>query len=196
MSTAILPDVDRIDTTTLQQLRIDDPGVRILDVRTGGEFETMHIPGSYNVPLDTLGEHVSDFAAVTHPVVLICQAGGRASQAHTKLQAAGNRTMHILEGGMNAWTAAGGEVTKGEQQRWAMDRQVRIGAGVFVVLGVMLSIVMPRAKWIAALVGVGLTHSAATDTCVVTPLLAKLPYNQTDRCDIEGVLAKLNLSAA
>ena len=31
--------------------------VRVLDVRTPAEFETMHIPGAYNVPLDTLKEH-------------------------------------------------------------------------------------------------------------------------------------------
>ena len=34
------------------------PGqVRVLDVRTPAEFETLHIPGAYNVPLDTLREH-------------------------------------------------------------------------------------------------------------------------------------------
>lgn len=196
MSAATLPDLDTIDAALLTQLRHDDPAVRILDVRTGGEFETMHIPGSYNVPLDTLGEHVADFAAVTHPVVLVCQAGGRASQAHTRLHAAGGRAMLILEGGMNAWTAGGGEVTRGEQQRWAMDRQVRLGAGVFVVFGVIVSMLFPKLKWLSAAVGAGLTYSAATDTCPVTPMIAKLPYNQTDRCDIEGVLSQLNLEAA
>ena len=30
---------------------------RVLDVRTPAEFETVHIPGSYNVPLDNLREH-------------------------------------------------------------------------------------------------------------------------------------------
>ena len=34
------------------------PGqVRVLDVRTPAEFETSHIPGAHNVPLDTLHEH-------------------------------------------------------------------------------------------------------------------------------------------
>ena len=45
-----------------QQLAAADPLVRIIDVRTGGEFETMHIPGSFNVPLDTLDEHARDLA--------------------------------------------------------------------------------------------------------------------------------------
>ena len=30
--------------------------VRVLDVRTPAEFETLHIPGAYTVPLDTLRE--------------------------------------------------------------------------------------------------------------------------------------------
>ena len=33
-----------------------DPAIRLLDVRTPAEFETAHIAGAYNVPLDTLHE--------------------------------------------------------------------------------------------------------------------------------------------
>ena len=64
MTTPTLPNVDVIDVGRLRELRLADPDLRILEVRTGGEFETMHIPGSYNVPLDTLGEHVRDLASV------------------------------------------------------------------------------------------------------------------------------------
>jgi rhodanese-related sulfurtransferase len=182
---------DRISTGALEALRREDPLVRILDVRTGGEFETAHIPGSYNVPLDTLAEHVAEFARVEHPVVLVCQTGGRAGQAHSTLTGAGKQTLHILDGGINAWTAAGGEVTRSEHQRWPMDRQVRLFAGVSATVAVLLSIFVPRSKWLAAAVGAGLTHSAVTDTCLVAPVLAKLPYNRTDPCDVEGVLADL-----
>ncbi len=100
MTTTNLPDTDVINAATLRQLRSQDPDIRILDVRTGGEFETVHIPGSYNVPLDTLGEHVRDLADVEHPVVLVCQSGGRATQAHGQLTSAGKDTLHILEGGI------------------------------------------------------------------------------------------------
>ena len=102
MTTTNLPATDVINPAMLRQLRLDDPDIRILDVRTGGEFETVHIPGSYNVPLDTLSEHVRDLADVDHPVVLVCQSGGRATQAHETLAAAGKETLHILEGGMDS----------------------------------------------------------------------------------------------
>ncbi len=191
MTTTAIPAVDRIDTDQLRRLRDEDPDIRILDVRTGGEFETVHIPGSYNVPLDTLREHVRDLAAVEHPVVLVCQTGGRATQAHENLVAAGKETLHILDGGIAAWDAKGGDVVRGDNDRWAMDRQVRLAAGSIALAAVAASTVVPGAKWLAGGVGAGLTYSALSNTCAMAAVLGKLPYNQTDNCDIAGVLADL-----
>src|SRR5690606_18390771 len=45
-------------------------GARILDVRTTGEYESVHIPGSYNVPLDLLSEHREELtSSVDDPVI-------------------------------------------------------------------------------------------------------------------------------
>lgn len=189
--TTTFPATDVIDVTQLQQLQLEDPAIRILDVRTGGEFENSHIPGSYNVPLDTLGEHVRDLADVEHPVVLVCQSGGRASQAHEKLTEAGKATLHILEGGMTSWQAAGGDLTVGNTTRWAMDRQVRFVAGTFAIVAVVASIFVPGLEWIAAGVGAGLAYSAVSNTCAMAAVLAKLPYNRTNACDITRILEEL-----
>lgn len=189
--TTTFPATDVIDVAQLQQLQLEDPAIRILDVRTGGEFENSHIPGSYNVPLDTLGEHVRDLADVEHPVVLVCQSGGRASQAHEKLTEAGKATLHILEGGMTSWQEAGGDVTVGNTTRWAMDRQVRFVAGIFAIVAVVASIFVPGLEWIAAGVGAGLAYSAVSNTCAMAAVLAKLPYNRTNACDITGILEEL-----
>ncbi len=194
--TALSTFTDVIDAEHLRTLRQEDPDIRILDVRTGGEFETVHIPGSYNVPLDTLGEHVRDLADVEHPVVLVCQSGGRASQAHESLTGAGKRSLHILEGGMSAWQEADGDVVRGVTDRWAMDRQVRFVAGSLALAGTLASTMIPGAKWIAGAIGAGLSYSAVSNTCAMAAMLGKLPYNKTDKCDIEGVLAGLNRSAA
>ena len=189
--TTTFPATDVIDVAQLQQLQLEDPAIRILDVRTGGEFENSHIPGSYNVPLDTLGEHVRDLADVDHPVVLVCQSGGRASQAHEKLTEAGKATLHILEGGMTSWQEAGGDVTVGNTTRFAMDRQVRFVAGIFAIVAVVASIFVPGLEWIAAGVGAGLAYSAVSNTCAMAAVLAKLPYNRTNACDITGILEEL-----
>lgn len=194
--TATTESADVITGAELRRLMHDDPGLRILDVRTGGEFETVHIRGSYNVPLDTLSEHVRDLAGVDHPVVLVCQSGGRATRAHEKLSSAGKQTLHILEGGIAAWQHSGGDVIHGDTGRWAMDRQVRLVAGFMVVASVLVSILVPPLKWVAAGVGAGLFYSAVSNTCAMASLLAKLPYNRGDACDIAGVLEKLNREAA
>ena len=191
MTTATLPDTDIINTSQLRQLMHEDPLIRVLDVRTGGEFDAVHIPGSFNVPLDTLGEHVHDLADVEHPVVLVCRSGARATQAHAKLTTAGKQRLHLLEGGMDAWEAARGDVVRSSSDVWALDRQVRFVAGAIGLLAVLVSTLVPKAKWLAGGVSFGLAFSAATNTCAMGNVLSKLPYNRTDNCDIDGVLAEL-----
>ena len=195
MSTPTIPGADVIGVATMRQLLHDDPSLRILDVRTGGEFETVHIPGSYNVPLDTLAEHAADLADVEHPVVLVCQSGGRATQAHGTLRDAGKLRLHILEGGMTAWRSADGDVVESASGRWAMDRQVRLVAGSLVLAGLVASVAVPKVKWLAGGVASGLVYSAVSNTCAMGDVLAKLPYNRSDACDIAGVLDELRSAA-
>ena len=184
----------RTEHVSVQQVRemIDtDPSVRIIDVRTGGEFETMHIPGSFNIPLDTLNEHARMIADLDQTVVLVCQSGARASKAHGALTGEGKDHLHLLEGGIAAWEAAGADVVHGESDRWAMDRQVRLTAGSIALASVLASALVPKAKWLAAGVGGGLVFSAVTNTCAMANMLGKLPYNQTDSCDVGAVLAEM-----
>jgi rhodanese-related sulfurtransferase len=190
-TTVQLPGTDIIDTTQLQRMMLDDPTTRILDVRTGGEFDGVHIAGSYNVPLDTLGEHARDLADVEHPVILVCKSGARADQAHTTLTGAGKQRLHLLDGGLDAWIAGGGDVIRGSSETWAMDRQVRLVAGSISLAGLLLSMFIPKAKWLAGGVATGLTFSAVSNTCAMGNALGKLPYNRGRGCDIEGVLTGL-----
>ena len=46
-----------IDSADLRALMDSAMPPRVLDVRTPGEFDTAHMPGAYNVPLDLLREH-------------------------------------------------------------------------------------------------------------------------------------------
>lgn len=183
-----LPNTDTVTVQQVREMMKRDPLVRVIDVRTGGEFETMHVPGSFNIPLDTLDEHVADLADLEHPVVLVCQSGNRASKAHGALRDAGKERLHLLEGGIVAWENAGGDVVRGTSDRWAMDRQVRFAAGSLAVAGVLASIFAPKAKWIAGGVAAGLVFSAATDTCAMASLLGRLPYNRSRSCNIDAVL--------
>ncbi len=186
-----LPGTDVIDSSQLRQLISEDPLIRVLDVRTGGEFDSVHIPGSFNVPLDTLGEHTRDLAQLDHPVVLVCKSGARADLAHGKLTGAGKQRLHLLDGGLDAWVAAGGDVVRGTSETWAMDRQVRMVAGTISLVGIVGSVFVPRAKWLAGAVATGLTFSAVSNTCAMGNALAKLPYNKGRGCDVEAVLNEM-----
>lgn len=190
-TTMTLPRTDTIDSRELQRLMADEPSVRIIDVRSGGEFDTVHIPGAYNVPLDTLHEHVRDLADLEHPVVLVCKSGARAGQAHANLATAGKQRLHLLTGGMDAWEAARGDVVHGNVQKWALDRQVRLVAGSISLAAIVASLAVPRAKWAAGGVAAGLTFSAVSNTCAMGNMLMKLPYNKSDNCDIDRVLDEL-----
>jgi rhodanese-related sulfurtransferase len=175
----------------LRQLLGTPSAPRVLDVRTPGEFETAHIPGAYNVPLDVLREHREELRNhLDEEVVLVCRSGARASQAEHALVQVGLPNVRVLEGGMLAWQAAGGAVNAG-RARWDLERQVRLVAGAIVLVSVVASVIVPGAKWIAGFVGAGLTVAALTNTCLMGLLLAKLPYNQGASCDIESVVAQL-----
>lgn len=155
-----------------------DPNVLMLDVRTPAEFETAHIEGAVNVPLDELDRHIPRLAAQT-PVhtVLICQSGGRARTAQGRMTAEGLPQPTVLIGGMNAWIMAGGPVLRG-RQRWGLERQVRLVAGLLVFTSAVASLWMPWTLLITAFVGAGLTYAGASDNCLMGRLLARLPYNR------------------
>lgn len=180
-----------IDATTLRERLAEADPPRVLDVRTPAEFRTAHIPGAYNVPLDTLREHSADLLGhLDEQVVLVCRSGQRATRAEHALAEAGLPNLRVLAGGMLAWDAAGGPVTRG-RATWELERQVRLVAGGIVLLSVLGSLVVPGMQWLAAAIGAGLAVAALTNTCAMGALLAKLPYNRGPRQDPATVIAQL-----
>jgi rhodanese-related sulfurtransferase len=166
-------------------------GPRMIDVRTPAEFETVHIPGSYNVPLDLLREHRDEIANhVADDVVLVCRSGQRARTAEEALRQVGLTNVRILDGGMTAWQSMGFDTRRGTQ-RWDLERQVRLVAGSLVLGSVLGSIAAPKLKWVAAAIGAGLGTAAVTNTCTMGMLLAKLPYNRSQSCDAQTLVAPL-----
>lgn len=164
---------------------------RVLDVRTPGEFESSHIAGSYNVPLDLLREHRDEIRShLDDQVVLVCQSGQRAAQAEDALRTAGLGNVHVLDGGIAAWESQGFAVNRGAR-RWDLQRQVRFVAGTIVALSILASILIPGLKWVAFVMGAGLSITAVTNTCLMGMMLAKLPYNRGPACDAASVVAQL-----
>jgi rhodanese-related sulfurtransferase len=186
-----------VDALELRDWLASGTAPRVLDVRTPAEFESMHVPGSYNVPLDTLREHRDELHRhLDDDVVLVCRSGGRAAQAEQALAEVGMPNVHVLDGGILAWSRLVGEVNRG-RQRWDIERQVRLVAGSLVLTGVLGSVAAPRLKWLSGAVGGGLAFAALSNSCLMGTALSKLPYNRgAGGCDIGEVIAELSADRA
>lgn len=188
--------MSRIDAATARELINASPGVLVVDVRTPAEFESAHISGAINLPLDQLDAHLRRIVTdAGGRMLLICQSGQRAERARRALSDAGLDDVAVLDGGMNAWIASGGHCERG-RVRWPLERQVRLVAGSLVLSSVVASLWVPPAVVVAGLVGAGLTVAALTDTCAMGMLLAKLPYNRSGGADVETAIARLRGGAA
>lgn len=187
------PTADAITSAELHERLESSTALRIVDVRTPAEFETSHIPGSYNVPLDVLDEHSREIAQLLggdREAVLVCRSGQRSTRAQKLLRNAGLNGGRVLEKGILDWEGQGFSVDRGAQ-RWDLERQVRLVAGSVVLSSVLGSVVVPRLKWLAAGIGGGLTYAALSNTCAMATVLSKLPYNRGATLDAETVLSRL-----
>ncbi len=162
----------------------------LLDVRTDAEYTHEHIPGSYHIPLDAIAEHKQALANSKQPVTFICRSGKRATEACKIVKAAGLKNATILDGGVQAWTAANGETIK--SNKWSLERQVRAVAGLFVVTSVVLAFtVHPSWALVGGAVGAGLLFSGVTDTCGMALLLARMPWNQSRVTNTHAEIARI-----
>jgi len=164
-------------------------GVTVFDVRTPAEYESAHIPGSHNVPLDELPRQARELgAAVAGPVVLVCRTGARARNAGDVLRAAVDHPVQVLDGGLVAWEVAGLPLTRG-RDRWSMERQVRgVAGGVAMASAIACLFVWSPIGGIAAGIGGGLLLSALTGSCAMAKVLAKPPNNRGAGCDVGAVV--------
>lgn len=157
----------------------------VVDVREPGEYASERIEGSRLAPLSTLEAAARDLPR-DRDLYLICRIGNRAEDAAARLARLGYTRLHVVEGGLVAWAAAGHPVTRGERRVWALDRQVRFAAGSLVLLGALLALLVhPAFVLLSAGVGAGLVFSAVTNTCGLAFVLARMPWNRcADRCAV------------
>ena len=155
--------------------------VELIDVRSPIEYRELHVAAARNVPLARL-----DPAAVMQArngnqdqqLYLICRSGSRGRQACEKFRAAGFTNIINIEGGTLACVECGLPIVRGKKAI-SLERQVRIAAGLLVLVGAMLGWwVHPVFVGLSALIGAGLVFAGVTDTCGMGMLLARMPWNQ------------------
>jgi rhodanese-related sulfurtransferase len=151
-------------------------GLVLVDVRSPIEFETEHIAGSINVPLETLDSRCDEVPR-NGQLVVICRSGKRAERGAYTLMGQGFQPK-ILEGGMVAWRNAGLPIKEGKK-RLPIERQIQLIVGSGVLTGVLLGVfVNPWFLVIPGFFGAGLTFAGLSGTCALGILLGKAPWNR------------------
>lgn len=167
-----------INSEELRAIQKREPSFQLIDVREAVEYQSEHLPGARNVPLSVF-EKSMDVVDLSQPVYVLCRTGSRAVQAVRLLQKNGCENVYQIEGGLEALKSGGFDTIKGPSRVWAMDRQVRMGAGVMILIGVLGSwFIHSGFLFLSAFVACGLIFSAFTNTCGMALLLAKCPWNQ------------------
>lgn len=165
--------------------KLQNQNALLLDVRTPAEFMTCHVKGAINVPLDSLEKsEIERLCQGKTEVLTICQSGKRGATAQGKLSSWGIQNVSNVSGGTLACKSSGLAVNEGDIKVISLDRQVRIAAGSFVLLGLILAQIF-SASWLclSAFVGAGLIFSGVTDTCGMGVILAKMPWNRNVSCN-------------
>jgi rhodanese-related sulfurtransferase len=67
---------------------VNDRDAVFVDVRTKPEFNSGHIPGAKNIPLDELMGRLDELNEINGPLILYCRSGNRSGMAlHLLLEA-------------------------------------------------------------------------------------------------------------
>ena len=174
---------------TVADLRSQPPAhAQLIDVRSPSEFAAGHIPGAINIPMDQIESRLADLGA--GPIVLVCQMGKRARMTANLLEPC-HRQIAVLEGGTSAWIQAGFPAVTSLKKRWSLERQVRVGAGLLVLVGATLALTAnPRWLFLSAFVGIGLVFAGLTDICPMAEILGKMPWNARSHCQLPAPSAE------
>jgi rhodanese-related sulfurtransferase len=86
----------------------------VVDIRTENEFKQGHIIDAKHLPMTEVNNN--NFSSLEKvkgkPIIVVCAAGLSAGKAAQSMMKAGFATVHILKGGMGAWTGGNLPVVK------------------------------------------------------------------------------------
>lgn len=167
-----------IDATTLHHW-LETGEALLVDVREPAEYAAEHIPSATLLPLgQTCCAKLP--AGNGKKLVIHCRKGGRGGNACAKLLAEDpTLAVYNLEGGIEAWAAAGYAVARGARRVLPLDRQVQLTIGVVALVASLLALGgHPGFIYVTGFLGAGLTFAGLTGFCGLARVLAKMPWNQ------------------
>ena len=153
----------------------------LVDIREPDEFAREHVVGAVTAPLS--GFEAAHLGIVPgRDVVFTCRTGNRTGVNCGRLAARVPGQAFVLNGGLDAWKAAGLPTSVNARAPIELMRQVQMTAGVLILLGGLLGVTIHPAFWgLSAFVGAGLFVAGATGFCGMARLLAVLPWNRAAR---------------
>ncbi len=87
----------------IEKLQQQNGTVKLIDIRPPAEFEKMHVPGSFNMPAETITENIAKLDT-NDTIVCICTKGLERSQnAAETIAALGFANVFYLEDGTVGW---------------------------------------------------------------------------------------------
>jgi rhodanese-related sulfurtransferase len=150
---------------------------QIIDVRSPAEFDSGHLPGAVNIPMESIESRLPDID-LKAPTVLVCQGGTRAGVV---CQQVGSKfdDIAVLDGGTDAWINSGAAVVRTTRSRKPLMQQALLGAGILNASGILLSLfVHPAFIGFSVIVACGLMLAGTTGICLMALILAKMPWNR------------------
>lgn len=88
------------------RLAAGDPEMLLINVVDTEFYNLGHLEGSLKITWDTLADHLDEVDPSRH-IVIYCRRGVRSEPAYDTLTSNGYSLVWVMEGGIEAWTAAG-----------------------------------------------------------------------------------------
>ncbi len=101
-----LPTIPRLDSQDASMALNAQSHPFLLDVRHAGEWHTIRIAGSTNIPLGDLASRVGEIPR-GEPVMIVCRVGNRSLTAASILKSRGFQAVSDVRGGITAWKKVG-----------------------------------------------------------------------------------------
>ena len=112
-------------------------------------------------------------------VVFMCRTGNRTGVNCDRLASRVLGDAYVLEGGLDAWKAAGLPTVVNRKAPLELMRQVQIAAGLLILCGVVLGYSVSSGFFLlSGFVGAGLVFAGVTGFCGMARLLKVMPWNR------------------
>ncbi|OAN63841.1 rhodanese-like domain-containing protein [Sphingomonas sp. TDK1] len=152
----------------------------LIDVREPDEFRASHIPYAASIPLGSLPALLADADLPKHRLLIFqCQKGARGARACTLAERSLGERVRNLDGGIEAWTAAGLPLAGAGAPRVSIFRQVQMIVGLLVFAGTLAGLVgFAPGFYAAGFFGCMLAFAGVSGWCGLGMALQRMPWNR------------------